>query len=47
MVEESMEQRRHTLWLIIEDTFIVLGPSILGLIGVLWFFWDELPDWGW
>ena len=47
MVEESMEQRPHTLWLIIEDTFIVLVLSILGLIGVLWFFWDELPDWGW
>ena len=40
-------KHRHTVWLIIEDTSIVLVPSILTLIGTLWFFWDELLIWGW
>jgi len=34
----------HEGYPILKDALIVLAPTILGLIGVLWFFWD---DWGW
>jgi hypothetical protein len=49
MVHQCMplDHQCYPAGLIIKDVLIVLGPSILGLIGVLWFFWDELPNWGW
>ena len=33
--------RRHRKREMMQDTFIVLGPPILTLIGILWFFSNE------
>lgn len=42
----AIDQERYPVRLIIKDALIVLAPSILGLIIVLWYFWDDvLSNW--
>jgi len=41
--EMSMDHKRYPVRLMIQDACIVLTPSIVMLIGMLWFFREE---WG-
>ena len=40
-VERSLGQTHYTLRLMIQDAFIVLAPSLLFLIGILWLYRRE------